>query len=186
MEDFAIVDLYWARDERAIAESDGKYGRMLSSLSYSLTGSHQDAEECVSDTYIAAWNGMPEDRPEFLGAYLSKIIRRISISRFRSEHRQKRGGSGADVVLDELGECIPDSWDVNADFENGRLRSLLDGFVGGLPQMQRNIFVLRYFCSKSVREIALQLGVSEGKVKTVLHRVRLALKRLLDEEGMPV
>ena len=77
MEDFAIVDLYWARDERAIAESDGKYGRMLSSLSYSLTGSHQDAEECVSDTYIAAWNGMPEDRPEFLGAYLSKIIRRI-------------------------------------------------------------------------------------------------------------
>lgn len=186
MEDFAIVNLYWARDERAIAESDSKYGRMLSSLSYSLTGSPQDAEECVSDTYIAAWNSMPQDRPEFLGAYLSKIIRRISISRFRSEHRQKRGGSGTDVVLDELGECIPDSWDVNADFENGRLRELLNRFVGSLPKHARDVFVLRYFCSKSVREIAAQLGIGEGKVKTVLHRTRLALKQLLDEEGMPV
>lgn len=186
MEDFAIVDLYWARNERAIAESDSKYGRMLSSLSYSLTGSHQDAEECVSDTYLAAWNSMPEDRPDFLGAYLSKIIRRISVSRFRSEHRQKRGGSGADVVLDELGECIPDAWDVDADFENGRLRGVLNSFVGSLPQPRRDVFVLRYFCSKSVREIAVQLGMTEGKVKTLLHRTRLALKQILDEEGMLV
>ena len=186
MEDLAIVDLYWARDERAIAESDSKYGRMLSSLSYSLTSSHQDAEECVNDTYIAAWNSMPEDRPEFLGAYLSKIVRRISISRFRSEHRQKRGGSGTDIVLDELGECIPDSWDVQADFENGRLRGVLNDFIGSLPRERRDVFVLRYFCSKSVGEIADQLGLGQGKVKTMLHRTRLALKQLLEEEGMPV
>ena len=186
MEDLAIVDLYWARDERAIAESDSKYGRMLSSLSYSLTGSHEDAEECVNDTYVAAWNSMPEDRPDLLGAYLSKIVRRISIDRFRSTHRQKRGGSGADVVLDELGECIPDSWDVQADFENGRLRGVLNGFIGSLPRERRDVFVLRYFCSRSVAEIADQLGLSQGKVKTMLHRTRLALKQLLEEEGMPV
>jgi RNA polymerase sigma-70 factor (ECF subfamily) len=186
MEDFAIVDLYWARDERAIAESDSKYGRMLSSLSFSLTGSHQDAEECVSDTYIAAWNSMPEDRPDLLGAYLSKIVRRISISRFRSEHRQKRGGGGVDLVLDELGECIPDSWDVQADFENGRLRALLNGFIGSLPREKRDVFVLRYICSKSVDDIAHRLGLSQGKVNTILHRTRLALKQLLEEEGMPV
>ena len=185
MEDFAIVDLYWARNERAIIESDAKYGRMLFSLSYSLTSSNEDTEECVSDTYLAAWNNMPEDRPDYLGAYLSKIVRRLSINRFRAEHRQKRGG-GAERLIDELGECIPDTWDVTADFENGRLRGVLNGFIGSLPRERRDVFVLRYFCSKSVSEIADQLGLSQGKVKTMLHRTRLALKQLLEEEGMPV
>ncbi|MBQ9079605.1 MAG: sigma-70 family RNA polymerase sigma factor [Clostridia bacterium] len=185
MEDCAIVDLYWARDERAISESDAKYGRMLSSLSYSLTSSNEDAEECVSDTYLAAWNNMPEDRPDYLGAYLSKIVRRLSINRFRSSHRQKRGG-GAERLIDELCECIPDSWDVTADFENGRLRAVLNGFIGSLPKDRRDVFVLRYFCSKSVYDIACQLGFSEGKVKTLLHRTRTALKKLLEEEGLPI
>lgn len=89
-------------------------------------------------------------------------------------------------MLDELGECIPDSWDVQADFENGRLRALLNGFIGSLPREKRDVFVLRYFCSKSVDDIAHQLGLSQGKVKTILHRTRLALKQLLEEEGMPV
>lgn len=184
MEDFAIVDLYWARNERAISESDAKYGRMLSSLSYSLTSSKEDTEECVSDTYLAAWNNMPKDRPDYLGAYLSKIVRRISINRFRSEHRQKRGG--AERLIDELGECIPDTWDVTADFENGRLRNVLNNFIGSLSEQKRNVFILRYFCSKSVTDIAYQMGFTEGKVKTILHRTRLELKQLLEEEGLPI
>ena len=88
MDDGKIVDLYWARDEKAITESQRKYGRMLSSLSYSLLSSYEDAEECVNDTYLDAWNAMPEARPEFLGAFLSKITRRISIDRFRAKHRE--------------------------------------------------------------------------------------------------
>ena len=81
MEDSKIVDLYWARDERAIRESDTKYGRMLTSLSYSLLYSHEDAEECVNDTYLDAWGAMPEAKPTYLGAFLSQITRRISIDR---------------------------------------------------------------------------------------------------------
>ena len=185
LEDFAIVDLYWARNERAIIESDAKYGRMLFSLSYSLTSSNEDTEECVSDTYLAAWNNMPEDRPDYLGAYLSKIVRRLSINRFRAEHRQKRGG-GAERLIDELGECIPDTWDVTADFENGRLRSVLNSFIGSLSEQKRNVFILRYFCSKSVSDIAYQMGFTEGKVKTILHRTRLELKQLLEEEALPI
>ena len=88
MEDYQIVDLYWSRSEQAIEQSERKYGRMLQSISLSLLHSAQDAEECVSDTYIAAWNRMPEERPQYLGAFLSKIVRHISISRFRREHRQ--------------------------------------------------------------------------------------------------
>ena len=107
MEDYQIVDLYWARQESAIAETDKKYGRMLNSISFSLLSSAEDAEECVNDTYVAAWQSMPQERPTYLGAFLSKIIRRISVSRYRTSHAQKRGG--ASVLIEELSEAIPSS-----------------------------------------------------------------------------
>ena len=92
MEDYKIVDLYWERNETAIKETDNKYGKMLQSLSFQLLSSREDAEECVNDTYLDAWNSMPEARPVYLGAFLSKITRRISIDRWRTKHREKRGG----------------------------------------------------------------------------------------------
>ena len=93
MEDYQIVNLYWARKEEAISESDRKYGRMLNALSYSLLASHEDAEECVSDTYLAAWRAMPTDRPTYLGAFLSKITRHISVDRYRAAHRGRSPGA---------------------------------------------------------------------------------------------
>ena len=106
MEDYQIVDLYWDRKETAITETDKKYGKMLRSLSYSLLSSREDAEECVNDTYLGAWNTMPDARPMYLGPFLSKITRRISIDRWRHEHRGKRGGVNS--IVEELTECIPD------------------------------------------------------------------------------
>ena len=114
MEDYKIVDLYWARKESAIGESHRKYGRMLQSLSFSMLDSKEDAEECVNDTYLDAWNAMPTARPTYLGAFLSKITRRISIDRFRSSHRQKRGGMGE--IMEELNECIPADSDVEGEY----------------------------------------------------------------------
>lgn len=184
MDDSAIVELFWARDEAAIRQSDVKYGRMLNGISYSLLSSREDAEECVSDTYLAAWNSMPTDRPDYLGAYLSKIIRRISINRYRSAHRQKRGGNTPDALIDELCECVPDSASLESEFENDRLREALNSFLAGLRAEQRQIFVLRYFCSKPLDEIAGQLGFTVGKVKTVLFRTRESLRKLLTEEEL--
>ena len=106
MEDDRIVDLYWARNEQAIVESERKYGRLLRSVSYACLGSREDAEECANDTYLEAWNAMPTARPQFLGAFLSKITRRISIDRFRRDHRTKRGG--AEALTAELTDCLPD------------------------------------------------------------------------------
>lgn len=184
MEDCAIVELYWARDEMAIRQSDEKYGRMLCGMSYSLTGSHEDAEECVNDTYIAAWNSMPTDRPDFLGAYLAKLTRRISIDRYRHEHRHKRGGGNTEQLIDELCECIPGGTNPADEAENDRLREALDKFLAGLPEDRRCTFVLRYFSSKSIEEIAAMTGFTQGKVKTLLHRTRLALRDLLGREGL--
>ena len=180
--DKQIIDLYWHRDESAIEETDKKYGRMLYSLSYSVLSSREDAEECVNDTYVDAWGAMPEARPMYLGAFLSKITRRISIDRFRSIHREKRGGMGA--VTEELTDCIPDGGSVEADYENGRLADTLNRFLHAQPTEKRVMFVRRYFYSQSIAEIAQCLGVTETKVKVTLHRMREALRTVLEQEEL--
>ncbi len=182
MEDSKIVDLYWARDEAAISESDRKYGRMLNSLSYSLTSSREDAEECVNDTYIGAWNSMPTARPDYLGAFLSKIVRRISIDCFRRKHTERRGG--VDNLCAELTECIPDMSGTLFEGDCERIRKVLNSFLYSQKPDKRAMFILRYFYSKSIEEIALKVGVGESKVKTTLHRMRGELKKALEEEGL--
>ena len=178
MEDYQIVDLYWERKERAIAETEKKYGKMLHSISYSLLSSHEDAEECVNDTYLGAWNTMPSARPLYLGPFLSKITRRLSIDRWRREHREKRGGVAG--VVEELTECIPDGNTPAEEYERGRLREALNAFLRTLPEEKRAIFVRRYFYAQEIRVIAKEIGVSEANVKIVLHRLREQLKLRLE------
>ncbi len=178
MEDYKIVDLYWERKERAIAETEKKYGKMLHSLSYSLLSSHEDAEECVNDTYLGAWNAMPSARPMYLGPFLSKIARRLSIDRWRRDHREKRGG--VLEMVEELTDCIPDSNTPAEEFERGRLRGEINEFLRTLTEEKRAIFVRRYFYAQPVTLIAKEIGVSEAKVKVVLHRLREQLKLRLE------
>ncbi len=182
MEDNKIVDLYWARNEDAIRQSDIKYGRMLKSLSFSLLSSREDAEECVNDTYLDAWNAMPTARPIYLGAFLSKLTRRISIDRFRADHRQKRGGMGN--VMEELSECIPADDNVVADYENKRLSDAINRFLYAQPTEKRVMFIRRYFCSQTVAEVASGMSLSEAKVKVTLHRLREALRKELEEQEL--
>ena len=182
MEDYKIVDLYWARKESAIGESHRKYGRMLQSLSFSMLDSKEDAEECVNDTYLDAWNAMPTARPTYLGAFLSKITRRISIDRFRSSHRQKRGGMGE--IMEELNECIPADSDVEGEYRAGELRRAINRFVHDLSEEKRAMFVRRYFYTQSVEEIAKALGVGSSKVKVSLMRMRNALQKTLEEQEL--
>ena len=178
MEDYKIVDLYWERKEKAIAETEKKYGKMLHSLSYSLLSSHEDAEECVNDTYLGAWNAMPSARPMYLGPFLSKIARRLSIDRWRRDHREKRGG--VLEMVEELTDCIPDSSTPAEEFERGRLRGEINEFLRTLTEEKRAIFVRRYFYAQPVTLIAKEIGVSEAKVKVVLHRLREQLKIRLE------
>ncbi len=178
MEDYQIVDLYWARKEMAIAETEKKYGKMLHSLSYSLLSSHEDAEECVNDTYLGAWNAMPDARPMYLGPFLSKITRRLSINRWRREHRERRGGVA--TVIEELTDCIPDANTPAAEYQRGLLRDELNVFLRTLTEEKRTIFVRRYFYAQPLNIIAKETGVSEAKVKVVLHRLREQLKLRLE------
>ncbi|MBQ7700122.1 MAG: sigma-70 family RNA polymerase sigma factor [Clostridia bacterium] len=182
MQDKQIVDLYWARSEDAIRQTEIKYGKMLYSVSYSLTSSSRDSEECVNDTYLQAWKRMPTDRPDMLGAYLAKITRALSVDRVRRETAEKRGGAGA--VTEELSELIPSDFSMDEHIDNEALKQALDGFIKSLDKQKRVVFVKRYFFCLDIETICAQTGLGKSAVKTMLMRMREKLGNKLREEGL--
>lgn len=182
MEDREIVALYFARNEAALTESQRKYGRMLYNLAMSLLHSKEDSEECENDTYLSAWNKIPPERPNFLGAYLLKITRFLSMNVLKKRSAEKRPETVA-TALEELEECIPDTESVEKALESREIKAAINAFLRSLPADDRYIFVRRYFYSEEVKTIANRLSYSEGKVKTRLFRMRGLLQKRLEGEG---
>ena len=184
-EDERIVGLYLSRTERAIDETAAKYGRYCRSIAYSLLGNEEDAEECVNDAYLAAWNSIPPNEPKVLSAYLGKITRRIAVDRLRRKRAEKRGGGEYEVLLSELEECLSDSAEglPYDECETERRRGVLNAFLASLDADDRRVFLARYFYGERIVSIAKRFGYSESKVKSMLFRMREKLKRHLSEEG---
>lgn len=184
MEDERIIDLYWARQENAIVETDKKYGNYCRSIALHILKSMEDSEECVNDTWMKAWDSMPPKRPDFLSAFLGKITRNLSISRYRMSHARKRGSGEVDLLLMELEECLPSAKSVEEEIEGRETARAIDCFLYGIDEESRNIFVRRYFFVDSIKEIAERFDVSESKVKSQLFRTRNRLKDHLEKEGI--
>ena len=184
MEDTAIVDLYWQRSDRAIAETDRKYGRYCHSIAYHICGTDEDAEECVNDTWFRAWNLMPDKRPAVLSVFLGGITRNFALDLIKAKNRKKRGGGEAFLALDELTECIPDKTDPEQEFEDKELEAAIGRFVAGLPEIEKRVFVLRYWYLTPVAQIAGKMDFSLSKTKSILFRTRRKLKTYLTEEGL--
>ena len=185
MDDAQIVQLYWNRDERAISATAEKYGAYCAKIAKNIVGNEEDAEECVNDTYLNAWNAMPPHRPSALSAFLGKITRNIAFNKYKHNTAEKRGGGEIAAILDELAECIPGKSDYDAEQELDRkeLIRTVDSFLDSLPKNKRNIFMRRYWFSDSVSEIARQNGMKEGAVSAALSRLRLSLRNYLEERG---
>lgn len=183
-DDQKIVELYWSRSERAISETDAKYGGYCYCIAYSVLANNEDAEECVSDTYMAAWNAMPPRRPSILATFLGKITRCNAIDRWRSRGRQKRGGGEIPLALEELEECVPDSRTQETIYEQKQLSTVINRFLDGLPEIQRRIFLCRYWYLDPISDIANYYGFSNSKVTSMLHRTRGKLRAALEKEGL--
>ena len=184
MEDERIVDLYWARDERALAESQVKYGGWCLAVAGHILTDGADAEECVNDTWLGAWNAMPEDRPARLGAYLAAITRRVSLNRWKAARTQKRGGGETPLVIEELSECVPGGESAEAALEAKELGRAVAAFVRALPDTERRVFLCRYWYLDSIMDIAGAFGFSQSKVKSMLARTRKKLLAYLRKEGL--
>lgn len=183
MEDSAIIDLYWSRDQRAIEETAGKYGSFLHALAWNILRSHGDTEECVNDTYLRAWNAIPPARPAAFRAWLGRIARNLSLDRWKAERTQRRGG-GAEVLLGELEECVPAPRGMEQQLEDREIAALISAFLRRLPAESRRVFLRRYWYGQELAEIAAEQGCGVGKVKSSLFRTRKALRAHLEEEGI--
>lgn len=183
MTDEHIVAQFWARSEDAIKNTSEKYERYLMKIAENILHVREDAEECVNDTYLMAWNQIPPDRPRELLPYLGRLIRCLAYNRYDYLTAQKRSVDFT-MQLTELEDCLSDvSEDPN---ENGELAAVISAFLRTLEPQKRNMFLRRYWFSDSIADIAARFGVSESKVKSVLFRVRKQLKTYLEREGYRV
>lgn len=184
MKDTEIIDLYWKRDETAIEVTAGQYGGYCQSISCHILHDVRDAEECVNDTWLRAWEAMPPQRPGCLCAWLGKITRNLSLNRFRQYTADKRGRGQTELALSELEDCIPDRSDVEQAVEERVLIQAINQFLYEQPRRKRDIFIRRYWYLCPIREIAENYGISEAKTASVLFRMRNALKAYLEKEGI--
>ena len=184
MDDAGIVSLYWERNEQAIEESESKYSGYCHAIAYRILTDHEDADESVNDTWLAAWESMPPHRPSVLAAYLGKITRRISLNRWRDSSRDKRGGGEVSLSLDELAECVPGRQNVERTMELAELTEAVNRFLAGLPAVERDVFVCRYWFLAPLREIGEKFEFSESKTKSMLFRTRKKLLAHLEKEGL--
>lgn len=185
MEDIEIIELYWQRDERAVKESDTKYGRLCKGIALRLLENMEDSEECVSDTWLRAWNTIPPQRPDILRAFFAKITRNLALDRCRRSSAQKRGGGEVDAALEELSSCVSGG-DLETELERRELVRALNEFLYSLGEQERQIFLRRYWLADSVSAIAKGSGMSANAVSLHLMRLRTRLKEHLEKEGISV
>lgn len=185
MEDSKIIDLYWQRCESAISETALKYGTYCLKISMNILKNRNDGEECVNDTYMQTWNAIPPERPNCLSAYLARIVRNLSINRYRSLHAEKRAADRFALSLDELSECVP-SGAVYSHNDVDSIGEAINEFLKTQSPDVRRIFVRRYFYCDAVSDIAERFQFTEGKIKSTLFRAREKLKLHLEKEGITV
>ncbi len=184
MDDTQIVELYWARKESAIEETEAKYGSYCHSIALNILHNPEDATESVNDTWLDAWNSMPPHRPSVLSTFLGKLTRRISIDKWRRTTAKKRGDGQLPLVLAELEDCISDGKSIEEETERKLLTETIASFVKSLPETEQKVFLCRYWYMDSVSSIATRFRFSESKVKSMLFRTREKLRVRLEKEGL--
>lgn len=183
MTDEKIVQLYWDRDESAVAETQSKYGRYLTKIAYNILTDMEDSLESVNDTYMYAWKSIPPHRPSVLATYLAKITRRVAIDILRKKSREKRIPSEYTFSLTELENLVSEGPRMEEQLEAEELAKVINTYLKTISSEARQLFVGRYFFLDSLKDVAKYCGMSETKAKSMLYRTRCALKEYLEQEG---
>lgn len=183
MEDNEIIELFWQRSQRAIAETDQKYGGRLQTLSMNILHDRQDAEECVNDTYHATWNTLPPERPNYFFAYLAKLARNFSFGKYDYYHAQIRCVTVVELS-DEIENCIPAPNDLEQKLDSKEIGRIISTFLYEQSSEMRAVFVRRYWYMDPIKDIAEMFQISESKVKSILFRMRNKLREHLEEEDI--
>lgn len=186
LSDEQIIELYFAREERAIAETDKKYSAYLHTVAFNILSNEQDTEECLQDTYLRVWNAVPPERPRVFPAFLVKITRNLSLHRYETEHRKKRVPSAACVPLEEVQEFLPGENDPEAELQSATVMTVVNTYLYTTTKRRMYIFISRFFFSLSVAQIAERLSCSQTLVRRELAAIKLELREKLEQEGITI
>lgn len=184
MNDSQIVALFFDRDQRAIEETAARYGNYCYSIVHNILNNREDAEEAVSDTYLALWASIPPHKPTVLRTFLGKIARRTALKQWEKMRTQKRGGGEVALALEELSEYLSDGNTPESAIQAAELTQILNAFLRNLPKEERQVFVCRYWYLDSIADIAARFGFSQSKIKSMLARTRIKLRAALTKEGI--
>ena len=183
MDDKKIIELYFERNEQAIKETQDKYGAFCHRIAMNILGIHEDAEECVNDTYYSVWKQIPPTVPEVFKVYLGRITRNLSISRFRAMRAKKRYSS-MEIMLSELNDCVPSSSNVEQTIEVMQLSDYISEWLDSLPEEDCALFARRYWFGDEVQELAKKCGITAAKMAQRMLRLRKSLKAALEQKGV--
>lgn len=183
MDDNEIVKLFEDRNESAISETEKKHGKRCRTIARNILNRAEDAEDCVNDAYLKLWNMIPPERPGFLGAFLSRIVKYTAIDMLKAYNAQKRGGGEIMIAMEELEDCVSDETDVERTFENKEIIEKINMFLRQIPTESRRMFILRYWYCCELSEIAERFGMRKNTVSVTLNRTRKKLGEYLRREG---
>lgn len=181
--DKELLALYNARNEDAVKETEARFGSHCFAIAYSILGTRQDAEECVNDALLRLWNSIPPAEPDDFYAYIAALTRNLARDRYKHDHAGKRGGTAADIALEELVQMPAGNASVEEAVDGRRLGAAISAFLYTLPKRQRVIFMQRYWYGRAVDEIAADLHMPKGTITVTLMRVRKKLQSYLEKEG---
>lgn len=186
LSDEQILDLYFAREERAIAETDKKYSRYLHTVAYNILANEQDCEECLQDTYVRTWNTIPPQRPSVFHAFLAKITRNLSLNRYDMQKRKGRVGAENCTPMDEVQDFLPDPQGPDDDLLSESVKRVVESYLRSTTQRRMYVFISRFFYSYTVAQIAGRLGCSVSLVNKELAQIKSELRACFEKEGITV
>lgn len=184
LKDHLIIALFFERQEIALLKSQQRYGKRMHKIAKNILHSDEDAEECVNEALLKAWESIPPNRPNLLGAFLVKITRNLALNKWKAKRTEKRGGAEVDLLLGELHDCIPATGGTAEAYESTLLIQAINNYLHSIEQTTRVIFILRYFHSESIPSISHRLQMSENNIKSKLFRTRKKLGAYLEKEGI--
>ena len=184
LEDEQIIGLYWKRDEKAIRETDIKYGKFLLKIAYNILNDSSDCEECQNDTYLGIWNAIPPTYPAVFPAFITQIMRRIAINRYKEKKAKKHVPSEFTVSMEDLYDTLQASDSIETELETNEIGHLISDYVRGLSKQNRFIFVGRFYMADSVENIANELDLTPSSIYKALERIKIGLKNHLEKKGV--
>ena len=185
MDDATIINLFWARDEAAVPAAQDKYGAYCRAVALGILADARDADECVNDALLRLWRAIPPERPRSLRAFLGRITRNLSISRYRLLRAQKRY-AGMDALLSELDDCVPAPQTVEQVLDAMELTRHIESWLGTLPERERRLFVRRYWYGEALGTLAAAEGVKPAQLAQLMLRLRRSLRAYLEAEGAEI